>query len=198
MPPHFLHRWSQSLRRPDCRQQGQFLWDDTPRRSAPGYGTAFKLSASGIYTVLHYFTYSTGALPYAGLYADSRGNLYGTTNAGGAYQYGTVFKISPTGTYTVLHSFSYYDGVHPQAGLYVDSRGNLYGTTYSGGAHGDGTVFKIAPGGNYTVLHSFSAYVDGGALTASLTADSSGNLYGTSTYGGASIYGTVFKISPEG
>jgi uncharacterized repeat protein (TIGR03803 family) len=85
-------------------------------------------STATIETVLHSFTGSDGRNPQAGLIADSAGNLYGTTVAGGAsgsgcggYGCGVVFKLSPGGTETVLHSFcslpSCSDGALPFAGL---------------------------------------------------------------------------------
>jgi uncharacterized repeat protein (TIGR03803 family) len=58
---------------------------------------------------------------------DSNGNLYGTTNGGGASNRGVVFKLSPSGTETMLHSFTGSDGANPLAGLIADSNGNLYG-----------------------------------------------------------------------
>ncbi len=92
-----------------------------------------------------------------------------------------MFKLSSSGTETVLHSFEGgTDGAYPEAGLIADSSGNLYGTTRNaGGAPGYGTVFKLSPGGTETVLYSFTGGSDGVNPTASLIADSSGNLYGT-------------------
>src|SRR5438094_3376844 len=100
----------------------------------------------GTETVLYSFTGSDGAYPAAGLIADASGNLYGTTNSGGANSWGDVFKVTPKGTATVLYSFSpsVSDGFYPQAGLIADASGNLYGTTYYGDGHGYGTVFKLA------------------------------------------------------
>jgi len=77
---------------------------------------------------------------------DAQGNLYGTTNRGGASYYGTVFKLDTAGKETVLYSFTGgADGGYPYAGLVLDAQGNLYGTTYGGGAAGFGTVFKLTP-----------------------------------------------------
>jgi uncharacterized repeat protein (TIGR03803 family) len=78
---------------------------------------------------------------------DTKGNLYGTSFDGGAYDASAVFELSPSGTETVLHSFAANgsDGIHPYAGLVTDTMGNPYGTTYSGGANGYGTVFKVTP-----------------------------------------------------
>jgi uncharacterized repeat protein (TIGR03803 family) len=86
-----------------------------------------------------------GAAPMAGLAMDSAGNLYGTTQIGGANGSGTVFKISAAGTESTLYSFEggATDGSRPTADLIMDSAGNLYGTTGSGGPNNEGTVFKM-------------------------------------------------------
>jgi uncharacterized repeat protein (TIGR03803 family) len=75
-----------------------------------GDGTVFKISPTGMETVLHSFSGSDGKLPTGGLIMDSTGNMYGTTMSGGANGDGTVFKISPAGTETVLHSFGNRNG----------------------------------------------------------------------------------------
>jgi uncharacterized repeat protein (TIGR03803 family) len=103
----------------------------------------------------------------------------------------------------VLYSFANSpDGAGPFAGLTLDSAGNLYGTTVTGGASGTGTVFKLAPNGSagYTesVLYSFGAGPDGANPYAGLILDSAGNLYGTTPMGGASGFGTVFQLAPNG
>ncbi len=72
------------------------LYGTTSSGGTYGYGTVFKLDATGNETVLHSFAGPTdGAVPYAGLVRDAAGNLYGTTSSGGSYGYGTVFKIGP-------------------------------------------------------------------------------------------------------
>lgn len=121
------------------------LYGTTLEGGSQDFGTVFKLTRTGTEAVLYSFTgKSDGGLPIAGLIADSRGNLYGTTQRGGALGYGTVFKVTPKGTETVLHSFAAgNDGAYPYAGVIADAPGNLYGTTYAGGAHGLGTVFEI-------------------------------------------------------
>jgi len=130
-------------------------------------GTVFELALSkGKWkeTVIHAFSGETdGAQPYAGLIRDSKGNLYGTTFAGGANGYGTVFELQPpsqpggTWTETVLYSFcqtyvgvTCTDGANPKARLVRDKEGNLYGTTWQGGSSdnctgGCGTVFELIP-----------------------------------------------------
>src|SRR5438445_876775 len=154
-------------------------------------------------SVLHTFQggSSDGASPFAGLLMDSSGNLYGTTENGGASGLGTVFElVSASGTYSqkVLHSFNRSDGANPSAGLIMDSSGNLYGTTQNGGTNGFGTVFELVnSSGPYTerVLHSFTnSNGDGASPFAGLIMDTSGNLYGTTAGGGTGGTGTVFSL----
>lgn len=144
---------------------------------------------------------SDGAEPYAGLMADRSGNLYGTTEAGGASGFGTAFRLAPDGTKTILHSFAGgSDGINPYSGVISDNSGNLYGTTYQGGAHGDGTVFEIAANGTETVLYAFDdqSGSDGADPYAGLVRDKHGNLYGTTSVGGAHGQGSVFRIASNG
>jgi uncharacterized repeat protein (TIGR03803 family) len=170
-----------------------------------GCGTVFKVDTAGKETVLYSFTGGADAVhPQAGLVLDAQGNLYGTTVGGGAYGVGTVFKVDPSGAETVLHSFSGSpDGAYPLAGLVLDAQGNLYGTTYRGGnnaySYGYGTVFKVDTTGNVTVLHAFSNSPDGVYPQAGLVLDAQGNLYGTTSAGGAQYnQGTVFKVDTAG
>jgi len=91
------------------------------------------------------------------------------------------------------------DGAYPYAGVVFDSAGNLYGTTKYGGPSGDGIVFELSPNpdGSWSekVLHEFH-WTDGAHPQASLIFDGSGNLYGTTVYGGTNGRGTVFELSP--
>ncbi|MGO9265948.1 MAG: choice-of-anchor tandem repeat GloVer-containing protein [Candidatus Binataceae bacterium] len=140
-----------------------------------------------------------GNAPYAGLIADSSGNLFGTTLEGGLYNGGTVFELSPSGTESVLWNFGNgTDGENPYAGLLMDSSGDLFGTTYAGGAGGYGTVFELTPGGTETILWSFGAsptLAEGRNPLGQLVMDQHGDLYGT-TYQGSLGYGVVFELTP--
>ena len=183
-----------------------------------GFGTVFKLSPNnGVWneTVIHTFTDTAGgdgSTPSGGLIFDASGNLYGTTSGGGTYKSGTVFKLTPSGnawTETILYNFAGKpDGAGPVGDLIFDGAGNLYGTTASGGSNanhntsGDGTAFQLSPNldGTWTekVLHSFGAGGDGANPLAGLAADASGNLYGTTLYGGTTPnggHGTVFQLA---
>jgi len=159
-----------------------------------GCGTVFKLDTTGSEKVLHAFNNKLdGRYPRGGVVRDAKGNLYGTTPAGGRHGWGTVFKLDKTGKQTVLFAFKNgNDGGDPEAGLILDSAGNLYGTTAYGGKKGGGTVFMLTKSGAETVLHNFEK-TDGQRPLAGLVRDSAGNLYGTTVNGGAG-YGTVFKV----
>jgi uncharacterized repeat protein (TIGR03803 family) len=179
---------------------------------SPPAGTVFQLDNTGKESVLYNFcsvaNCADGNTPYAGVIRHA-GNLYGTTLGGGEFciEYGgcgVVFKVDSTGKETVLYSFcpngygNCTDGASPQAGLIHDAAGNLYGTTSVGGANGDGTVFKLSPAGVETVLYSFAGGADGANPLAGLIRDEDGNLYGTTSAGGSSGQGTVFKVDPAG
>ena len=112
-----------------------------------------------------------------------------------------MFKFTPGVGVTVLYTFTGgSDGGEPfDAALYRDSDGNLYGTTMFDGAFiSYGVVFKVTPQGSETVLHTFLGGSDGGHPKGSLIADSSGNLYGTTSSGEHLSGGTVFKITSAG
>jgi uncharacterized repeat protein (TIGR03803 family) len=157
-------------------------------------------------TTLHSFDNTDGAYPFAGLVQAANGDFYGTTYNGGANAgNGAVFKITPGGTLTTLYSFCAQslctDGVLPYAGLVQAANGNLYGTAAGGGANNRGTVFKITPSGTLTTLYSFcsqAACADGALPYAGLVQATSGVFYGTTKFGGATSFGTVFKITPSG
>jgi uncharacterized repeat protein (TIGR03803 family) len=171
-------------------------------------GIVFCVSVSGYENILYNFQgHEDGAEPEGGLAIDQSGNLFGTTITGGSGRGGTIFMLSPSGggwVYTLLYSFTGYGG--PIASLAIDAAGNLYGTTGSDGAYGFGNVFKLTrSGGNwvYTSLHDFTFGSDGGVPQSSVLLDSSGNLYGTASYGGSygpgcEAYGcgVVWEITP--
>jgi len=155
-----------------------------------GCGAIFRMSPSGVVTVVHAFTNtSDGVSPSSPLIQATDGNFYGTTGDGGILGFGTVFTMTPSGTATTLHSFTgTTEGAFPNFILQATD-GNFYGTTDSGGStacggYGCGTVFRMTPGGAVTSLHGFTTGSDG-AEPGSLIQATDGNLYGTTYYGGA-------------
>jgi uncharacterized repeat protein (TIGR03803 family) len=166
-----------------------------------GCGTVFKMNASGMLTTLHSFNETDGSCPWAGLIQAADGDLYGTTNGGGANGGGTVFKITLSGALTTLHNFDCVDGCSPQGALVQATDGNFYGETSAGGTYESGTVFKMTPSDTLTTLYSFcsqAACTDGGHPYGGLVQATDGNFYGTTSYGGPYQQGTVFNMSPSG
>jgi len=184
-------------------------------------GAVFELSPpktkGGKWTekVLHSFAGGTdGANPNGGLVLDGKGNVYGTTYAGGARcgggGCGIVFTLHPPAkkggpwAEKVLHRFSGQDGSNPASGLVFDGNGNLYFTTFDGGRDNSpwGTVVQFVPrsDGTWTehVLHTFQDNGDGGEPRSGLVFDPMGNLYGTAGAGGIGEGGTIFRLRPTG
>ena len=170
-------------------------------------GVVFKLDTSGKIHLLHTFTCGAdGATPDAGVIRDPGGNLYGTTEQGGAFGWGTVFSLDPSGQMTVIYSFTGgTDGRIAVGELVRDGAGNLYGATNEGGDlscaphenFGCGTVYQIDPSGAEKALHAISGFADGYGPCARLIRDPARNLYATAE-GGAGHDGVVFKVDPAG
>jgi len=180
------------------------------RRLILGLGLVASLLATGwasTETRLFNFGGTLGKSPNGGLIWDAAGNLYGTTQSGGLNNAGVVFQLHRTisGVWieNILYNFvGTTDGGNPQAGLIWDAAGNLYGTTTAGGASGMGTVFELSPNGHggwtESVIYSFAGGSDGASPMGKVVFDGSGNLYGTTEFGGPANVGTVFQLSPTG
>ena len=196
------------------------VYGTTRYGGAHQYGTAFKVTASGMETVLHSLGRFGGAYPEGSFIRDAKGNLYGTTIGSdyfgllGSKFFGSVFKLGKKQNLQYLYLFTdknVANGAVPTSGLVTDAQGNLYGTTEDGGTgycygYFCGTVFKVTPKGTQTVLHNFTGGMDGEAPNGGLVLDSEGNLYGTTDFGGGggtscgqtAYCGTVFKVAPDG
>ena len=175
-------------------------------------GGVFEMTPAGVETMLYFFTglKGDGCLPTTddpGLVRDAQGNLFGTTLLGGIASQGVVFELTAGGIEKVLYRFK---GVRKgyaaasRAGLVLDeSTGNLYGTTGGGGAYNSGTIFKLSPPKtkhgrwSQSTLYTFTGGADGLNPFAGLVRDAqTGNLYGTTEFGGTYGYGVVFKLTP--
>jgi uncharacterized repeat protein (TIGR03803 family) len=192
----------------------------TASTGGSGFGTVYKLQppANACKTSICYWTQTVlyrfaagpdGHQPTGNLIFDPAGNIYGTTQAGGALGYGTVFELTKSGsnwTESVLYSFaSGQDGNQPTDGVVIDHAGNLYGTTPYGGINncqgGCGIVFELTPSGSgwtEQVLYRFDGVPDAQRPYAGLIIDSASNLYGASFEGGTNGGGAVFELSPNG
>jgi uncharacterized repeat protein (TIGR03803 family) len=187
---------------------GTTTYGGTPSCNAgQGCGTVFKITSGGTLTTLHSFAGqpTDGGFPEGALVQGPDGNLYGTTQSGGAHNFGTAFKISPGGTFTLLHSFDDSEGASPNGGLLTVLSGYYYyGTSRAGGIVSAscpnstcGTLFKVYPSGTFAFLHSFDG-TDGASPFAGLAQGTDGKFYGTTHSGGANNGGTVFKFAVGG
>jgi uncharacterized repeat protein (TIGR03803 family) len=178
-------------------------------------GTVFEITPEGVLNTIYSFCAEAGCAdgenPYGALVFSS-GNFYGTTRYGGQYgsstSGGTVFEITPSGTLTTLYSFcaqsSCADGSEPKGTLVQGANGDFYGTTLLGGTHNQGTVFQLkvsGASGTLKTLHDFcnkSNCTDGASPWAGVIQATDGDLYGTTSAGGANNDGTVFKLTTTG
>jgi uncharacterized repeat protein (TIGR03803 family) len=173
-----------------------------------GCGTVFEVTAANELNTVYLFCARghcpDGSIPVGPLVQAANGNIYGTTQDGGANDEGTVFELSPRGALTApLYSFCSQpgctDGSMP-SGLIQGTYGRIYGTTTGGGANGLGTFFELTAGGKLTTLYSFCSQPEcAGQIGAlGLIQANNGNFYGATKNGGANGAGTVFEITPEG
>ena len=191
---------------------GTKLYGTTARGGSSGEGTLFAVDVEGPnFSTLYDFTGgSDGAAPNALAFSGS--TLYGPTYAGGDSGNGTVFSFAIGGTgLSTLYSFS--AGIGSPADNVTNSDGagpnvltvsgtTLYGMTETGGNAANGTVFALqTDGAGFTTLHTFGPLSSGtnsdGASSSALVA-SGPTLYGTTYYGGAGGWGTLFSVRTNG
>jgi len=154
-------------------------------------------TTSSLYTVLHSFDGADGAQPYSGLLLASDGRFYGTAVSGNAF--GTIYSMDTSGNFTLLYSFpGGSGGAAPHGGLLQASDGSFYGTTTMGGSFNFGTIYRMIPGESPTVIHSFNSPSDGELPDGNLIQGTDGFLYGTTSGGGPSGGGTVFRMATDG
>jgi uncharacterized repeat protein (TIGR03803 family) len=148
-------------------------------------------------TTLATFSGPNGSDPQGGLVMDASGNLYGTTFNGGQFGAGTIFEVdAATHSLTTLFSFNGANGGEPDASLTFGADGNLYGTSRIGGTFSSGTAFSLNPSTrSLTTLASFDGGANGRFPLGPVVLDTSGNIYGTTSSGGAVVWGTVFEIT---
>ncbi|MEK8029262.1 choice-of-anchor tandem repeat GloVer-containing protein [Ideonella sp. DXS29W] len=179
-----------------------------------GCGTIYRMKPNGVTKMLHSFKFaSDGQFPLASLMLASDGKFYGTAYYGGPLNGGTLFRTDTKGNFEVLYAFKHGgpNGAHPTAAVVEGPDGMLYGTTQEGGVgqaplclsngiSGCGTVFNYSiKSGVLRVLRSFAGQDGDGAFPSEpLTLANDGNFYGTTSQGGASQYGTLFRMTKDG
>ena len=197
-----------------------------------GAGLVWEITKAGAYKDLHDFGGNVsnangsqgpdGYMPYAGVTLDSNGNIYGTASRSGPFGGGCVWEITKFGDYIDLHDFASTvtnangtqgpDGSLPYSTVVIDSNGNRFGTAVAGGANGSGMIWELSSSGTYSDLHDFGGLVtnatgsqgaDGKNPYAGVVLDNSGNLYGTTSFGGPNTWlgesaGMVWTLSSKG
>ena len=176
-----------------------------------GCGVTYKLTKSGdswTQAVIHAFTGGDdGSGPGARVAVDNRGNVYGMTPTGGANGLGTIYALHPKSNgdwaLRVIHTFTGgSDGSSGSAGKLLLRGGYIFGAATTGGANGSGVVFEMRPTRSgewdFKTLYSFQGAPDGVFPYGALLFDATGNLYGTTYYGGTNGLGAVYQLSPSG
>src|SRR5580704_12983808 len=173
---------------------------------ADNYGTVYKLTLAGAYTMLYSFQGPPNdtVLPL-GLFEGTDGNLWGVGN-GWIISGGGIFKITLAGKESLVYTFQpnadggYLDGEGPDANLIQGSNGDFYGTTEEGGSANEGTIFSLTESGTETVLYSFPNQTDGAYPSLPLTQAPNGLLFGAATdcAGGGCSQAGLFDITTKG
>ena len=155
-------------------------------------------------TTLYSFAGDTNGGHPNGLIRGLDGNLYGTTQTGGAKDAGTIFQLDPSGRPHVLYSFTgLLDGDGPNGELIQRLDGELLGTTYGGGSNAFGTIFSFTTNSGLNSLFSFGhadgvLHPDGVLPAAGVVEGPDGALYGTAYEGGIFRSGAAFRLAPTG
>ncbi|HEY2476342.1 MAG TPA: choice-of-anchor tandem repeat GloVer-containing protein [Candidatus Cybelea sp.] len=212
--------WSESILQTFTGSDGEFpnavllpsshgtLYSTTWFGGSTGNGTVFSLSPTGsgwTERVLYSFGGTTdGSAPAGGVIADRSGNLYGTTYKFDGDNDGVAFELRKRahGLWkdSVLYTFTNNGGGEdPYAGLIMSSNRKLFGAAIEGGPDNGGVVFGLVLNKHHAwtekVVHAFGSAGDGSSPYGGLVADKSGNLYGTTVFGGTSNSGTVYELS---
>lgn len=162
-------------------------------------GTVFMITTNGVLSTVVSFAYTNGSEPESGLVLGNDGNYYGTTSAGGLYGDGTVFEVTTNGVLTNVISLNDNNGYVPQGPLLPGAGNSFYGTTEFGGAFDSGTVFCATLGGASNSIMTVATFdgTNGDFPNGGLVFGPDSDIYGTTSDGGASGAGTVFRLWPE-
>ena len=139
-----------------------------------------------------------GSDPEGGLIQGSDGKLYGMTCKGGVGNWGVIFQYDPaSAVFKKLHDFDDKNGSYPQGNLVQAADGMFYGLTNTGGANDFGVLFQFDPvTSTYTKKIDFTGELNGNNPLGSLIQTKNGKLYGLTSGGGKSGYGSLFEFDP--
>jgi uncharacterized repeat protein (TIGR03803 family) len=174
-----------------AQSRGGYLLSTAPDGNTDSLGVAFRVSTSGVVTVLHRFGGADGAWPIGGLTLGRNGRFYGTTTIGGAINCGTIFEMTPDGIVKTLYAFTGCAGFPPSAPI-QSLYGDFYGTTTN-----PSTVYKIDSSGDFTLLHTVVP-VEGEWPYAPLVQATNYWFYGTTFDASHYDYGSIFRFNDRG
>jgi uncharacterized repeat protein (TIGR03803 family) len=173
------------------------LFGTTTSGGTAGAGVIFVMTTAGTVSTLYSFSGIDGAMPGGALVEATDGLFYGETSGGGLDGFGTVFRVTATGRLTTMIASGLDIGGEPVGALVKGKDGNFYGVTTAG----YGAIYRMTPAGDVTLLYVFNPNTtpgDGAGFQVGLVQESSGDLYGTNTFGGEFGYGALFKITTSG
>jgi uncharacterized repeat protein (TIGR03803 family) len=173
------------------------LYGTTKLGGANSDGTVFELAANTFaQTTLATFNISNGAAPLSSILIDSAGNLYGSTQEGGADFGGTVFEISAAhNQLTTLWSFAGGTGTEPQGPLVSDASGEIFGITHTGSYSGNGAIYELS-GADHRSLTTLAAFgSQQGIPYTGVVLDAAGDLFGVTSQGGTFGDGIFFELA---
>lgn len=165
-----------------------------------GFGSLFRLTPGGVFSVVYDFQGGSMAAQPGQLIAGTHA-LYGLATSGGApFNNGIVFRVDTSGETDIYKFVGGADGSQSSSFVH-DNSGNLYGAAGGGNLtctiyRGCGILYKVDSSGRYSVIHVFVGPDGSGPALHAI--DPAGNLYGTTTTGGAHNQGTVFELTPAG
>jgi uncharacterized repeat protein (TIGR03803 family) len=207
---------------PGCPSQAQSTYVGTiPSESFTLVGNSSPplqcFQPHGNLQVLYNFTQQqAGTSGQDGVVIDRGGNLYGAFPNGGEHSAGFVFKLTHSADWVFNPLFSFAGGSTggQPTGLIVGPNGSLYGGAQGGiqncgtdGSQYCGLVFNLRPrptvcptsqcSWTESMPYRFTNESDGSGTINVTAFDQQGNLYGTTSTGGALGGGTVFELTPS-
>ena len=172
------------------------FYGGTAAGGANGWGTLFKVTASGAFTLLHTFANLADGRQGATLAQASNGTFYGATYLGGANGAGVVFKMTPTGTFTKLHDLNgTTDGTAVTGNMMLGTDGSFYDVALSNGANSAGTLFKVSSAGVFSKVLDFGGSHEGSSPATGLLQATSGLFYGSTENGGTGNAPVFYSVN---
>lgn len=175
------------------------FYGTTTSFGANNAGTLYRLTPTGVITVLHAFRGDTseGGGPAAGVIQGADGALYGTTAGGGSTAGGTVYRVTLDGAFSTLYTFrSGAPGENPRSPLLLGRDGNFYGTASNISFNDSrGVVYRLTPQGQYAVVYQSASLANEDGLEDEPIQAADGDLYVPTRSDGSFNFGSVIAIS---